>query len=164
MCRDFFWDINSISLCFHGKGLKFASVMCLIIIYVEGNWKTIARLFPRFSLSDARRTKSGSCGGVRGGLINTCQSEKLWNEEEDRGLGEGGPGSQMMLNRERSRYGDIKWRRERGWEQSRRQDEKVHKESPPADSSPRPRLGTRKVALLHTNPYLLTSERLLFRF
>lgn len=108
MCRDFFLDINSISLCFHGKGLKFASVMCLIIIYVEGNWKTIARLFPRFSLSDARRTKSGSCGGVRGGLINTCQSEKLWNEEEDRGLGEGGPGSQMMLNRERSRYGDIK--------------------------------------------------------
>lgn len=33
---------------------------------------------------------SGSCGGVSGGLINTCQSKKLWNEEEDPGRGRRG--------------------------------------------------------------------------
>lgn len=46
-------------------------------------------------------------------LIKTCQSKKLWNEEEDHGPGRRGTsGSQMMLSRERSRYGEIKWRRQ----------------------------------------------------
>lgn len=41
------------------------------------NRRCVPNVFPR----------SGSCGGVRGGLINTCQSKMLRNEEEDHGPG-----------------------------------------------------------------------------
>lgn len=50
MCRDLFWDINSISLCFHGKGLKFASEIVfnynLWIRKLEDNRQFVPKVFP----------------------------------------------------------------------------------------------------------------------
>ena len=72
---------------------KFAKVIVFNCNLLEDNEiRRQLAIHSTFSLAGTGKKNSGSCGGVRGGLINTFQSKMPWNEEEGHGLSGGGWG------------------------------------------------------------------------